>query len=301
VLIASSQPSDALKAFRTYLNYLTAIRTHFRAEYGKYAAYAEVCLLATRRLQGASAIDLRYVERFMRLAWNTEYLLHASDSGDAEIQRLSNHWAPVQAYYAVYCACEAAGYIIDGAKPGSHAKALRKVTDYFKRSGIAPWGIVCTGPRGKGGGGHRVLNLPANLQLPNNLERDAAPLGLIGRCVRAEHNHRIDGEWDRATSKCYKYAFDPGETSLLHFLYRLRVKANYRDVDIFLADATDHEVLSFGHNVRFATVALLIYLEIVIMRKIRKRTLLEMGERYLQQNSNAGVLRRRLGLFADLV
>lgn len=302
-LIVADPSSNAVKGFRTYLNYLAAVRNQFRDTFGSFDSYCERCLVATQRLRGDRTLDRERIRRFLRLGWNTEHLLHDSGSEEAEIQRLNNHWAPVQAYYAVYCAAEAAAYALDGSAPDSHAKALKKVTEYARRLGIPPWDLVCTGVLGREGSSTTVEGLPPGIEIPNNLRLsnvDAA--GMIAKCISAEHKHRISDNWtSRERSGCYKYRYDPGATGLLHFLYRLRIKANYREVDVFLAGATEREVLDFGRRLRFLVVLAIVLMEVIVLRKIGKRTFLEMAGEYLDKNSRATVLARRVSMYERLV
>jgi|SRR5690625_170328 len=302
LILSASSASDALRAFHTYLNYLSAVEQWAMTEFGSWRRYGDACVLATRRLQGIRDPDMYWVGRFLKLAWNTEFLLHASDTRDPEIQRLNNHWAPVQAYYAIYCGCEAVAYLLDGERANSHSKALRKVTEYFGRSGITPWNIVVAGPIGRTRNEASILNLPHGVVIPHNLQRRGVdPLGMIAKCVPAEHRNRVDENWSKKTSGCRKYQFDPGDTSLLHFLYRLRVKANYRDVDIFLAHSDDEEVIRFGRALRFVTNAALMYLELIAIRKARKRPVLDLGAQYLRSNHRAAALEQRLEYYRGAI
>lgn len=302
-LIVADPSSPAVKGFQTYLNYLSAVRDYFREAYGTFDRYCQQALTETRRLKGDKTLDRERVRRFLRLAWNTEHLLHESGGEDAEIQRLNNHWAPVQAYYAAYCAAEAAGYVLDRSPPGSHGKALRKVTEYARRLSLPPWDIVAIGALGKDRKGIKVRGLEPGTEIPNNLQSlDVDPAGMIAKCVSAEHKHRINDAWtSRKQAGCYKYEFEPDPTGLLHFLYRLRIKANYREVDVFLAGASERDVLDFGRRLRFLVVLALILCEVVAIRKIGKREFLGFAQEYLDKNPAADVLKRRTKMYERLV
>lgn len=300
---AADSSSRAAKGFRTYLNYLSAVRNLFRETFGSFGSYCEQCLAETRKLQGDRRLDRERIRRFFRLAWNTEHLLHESGTEDAEIQRLNNHWAPVQAYYAAYCAAEAAAYALDGSPANSHAKTLRKVTEYIRRLSLPPWNLVCCGALGEDRSGIALEGVPPGTEIPNNLQLiNVDPAGMIARCVSAEHKRRIDDNWtSRKRSGCFKYQFDPGPTGLLHFLYRLRIKANYREVDVFLAGATEREVMDFGRRLRFLVVLALIFSEVIVIRRVRKRTMLTFANEYLDKNPAANVLGRRAKMYDQLL
>ena len=164
-----------------------------------------------------------------------------------------------------------------------------------------PWSLVASGARGKSGQEHKMVNLPLCTTIPNNLQRqDVDPLGMVARCLRAEHGHRVDDLWKRGESGCHKYQFNPGATGLLHFLYRLRLKANYRDVEIFLADAEDWEISEFAQHLCFLTKLALINLEVITVRKIRKSTLLDLAKEYLGRNTLATELAKRVEMYEQI-
>lgn len=124
---------DAQRVFQTYLNYLEAFRDALRSDFESWPGYCGACLHATRKLQGG-VTDEGWPARYLPLAWNTEYLLHRAPLESTDVLRIANHWLPVQAYYAVYCASEAAGFVLDGSAPQSHVQALRTLTAYLMRA-----------------------------------------------------------------------------------------------------------------------------------------------------------------------
>ena len=292
----SIEHENELKRFRTYVNYLNAADSHYRSTYGNLETYYAACEAATRKLQGNRLLDVEYVRKHYKLGWNTEHLLYASRNDDADVQRLSNHWAPVQAYYSVYCASEATVYALCGQQFGSHSGALNQITDYVAKCNVTPWCWVATGALGKSRRDHRLENFPQNVVVPNNLQRqDVDPNGMLARCLLAEHKNRVDDKWQRGAGR--KYAFDPGDTGLLHFLYRLRVKANYDNVEMFLVDGGASDISAFPILLsRFAMLAM-IYLETITMRRIKKRVLVGMAKDYLDRNNDAVMLKRRLDLY----
>lgn len=185
--------------------------------------------------------------------------------------------------------------MLDGTPPNGHAAAMRSLTAYFIKSGATPWNLGVRGPLGKDRKQAKPINLPPGTRIAHNLETASEPLGMLGRCLLSEHKHRVGERWESKTrSGCYKYEFNPGTTGFLHFLYRLRVKANYRDVDIFLAEVADHEVLLFTHSLRTIASTGLTAVEVILMRRLGKRYLMDLAESYLAKNSGAAQLTRRI-------
>jgi len=139
-------------------------------------------------------------------------------------------------------------------------------------------------------------NFPPNVVVPNNLQRqDVDPNGMLARCLLAEHKNRVEDKWQPRAG--LKYAFDPGDTGLLHFLYRLRVKANYDNVEMFLVDGGPADISAFPILLSRFTMLAMIYLETITMRRIKKRVLVGMAKDYLDRNNDAVMLKRRLDLY----
>lgn len=125
--------------------------------------------------------------------------------------------------------------MIDGNKLDGHIKALRKISEYFVRQGFAPWCLSFCGCLGKDKEQARANHFPAGLQIPHSLSRTGIqPIQMVAKCLRAEHANRVDDFFEKGKG-LYKYNFDPGHTTILHFMYRLRIKSNYKDVEIFFS------------------------------------------------------------------
>jgi hypothetical protein len=287
---AYTPTSDSEKAFETYRYYLHSICECHR-RYGRWTDFGNGVLAKTRVLQGLKSPDFAWVGRFLKIAWNTEFLISAG-TRDAELARFSNQWTPIQCYYAAYGGAEAAGYALDGQRADGHEKALRKVTDYFIKAGVSPWNYAFRGPLGRGGDSVAPANFPPGLVVPHNFRRAGVrPYEMVAKCLKAEHRHRIDDQWKRGRDR--KFNFDPGPTGLLHFLYRLRIRSNYRDIDAFISGAPDASIRSFGDSIRQITFYALLYLEIIVLRKIGKRALLGLIDTYVRQNARAKRLAAR--------
>ena len=65
---------------------------------------------------------------------------------------------------------------------------------------------------------------------------------MIGTCLIAEHKHRISDKYKKKSGN-HKYELDPGPTGILHFLYRLRIKSNYKDAMIMFEPATATKIV----------------------------------------------------------
>lgn len=228
IITEPAEDSSAVRAFTTYLNYLDAYRRSIRDLHGDWAGFLQASLVATRRVQGKRTNEA-WVERYLPIAWNTEFLIHQAPKNDPSLLRIANHWLPVQAYYALYCAAEALGAVLDSVPPDGHRPTLRVVTEFMSKCGPAPWNITADGALGKSGNGSQIRNLAPGTRVPHNLSRRAEPLGMLAKCLKSEHRNRRDDDFrGREHHRCYKYEYAPTPTGFLHFMYRLRIKRTIR-------------------------------------------------------------------------
>lgn len=289
------------KKFDTCRFYLECICTHLADRYSDLPSFIGQCHSSTSSIGLLHSPAPTEVKPYLRIAWNTEYLL-SIDHGDPEIVRINNQWTPIQAYYAVYSGLEALSYAIDGHPANGHQKAMRKCSSYLMSLGVSPWDKAFEGNRGKSGSAHTPLNFPSGIDSPNNLQRSGVqPLEMIAKCVKAEHSHRIDDKWrSKSESGCFKYQYDPNPTTLLHYLYRLRIKSNYKGVDIFTADAPEENVLQFARSLHSFTSWTLTLIDLILMRRLGKNPILDQATAYLTLNPDATDLDARASRYGSL-
>jgi phosphopantetheinyl transferase (holo-ACP synthase) len=286
-------PSEIEIKFETYRYYLDSICSQIEQEYTAWRLFCKFCLKETNSLQGISGLDEAWVKRWMKIAWNTEYLMR-ENTEEYELIRFNNQWKPIQSYNTVYAASEAVAYVLDGKHADGHQKSMKKVTDYLAKTKLSPWNKAFKGAKGKNGNDHKPVNFPADISIPHNLQRvDIAPIGMIAKCLKVEHKHRIDDLFIKKKGH-YKYNFNPGLTGIIHFLYRLRVKSNYKDVEIFVSGAPPENIKSFSGSLEKIVLYTLTLLEIILIRKCKKKFALEVAKEYLKINKNADILTRRM-------
>jgi len=285
--------------FETYRFYLVCVRDYLLAQHKDLPSFIAASPKLLSQVKPAKNLDPLPIEPFLRIAWNTEFLL-SIDHGDPNIVRINNQWAPIQSYYAVYSALEALAYSIDGNMPKSHAKTQRKCSAYLINLSVTPWDKAFQGAEGKSGSAHKPKNFPSTLAIPHNLQRSGVdPLGMIARCLKAEHSHRIDDKWrNKKDSGCYKYQYKPGPTTLIHFLYRLRIKSNYQEIDPFVAQAPQHEIAEFAEALQAVTSWTLCLLELILMRRFGPKVVMGFAQSYSTANPSAVKLVDRLAEYA---
>jgi hypothetical protein len=290
----SSSDEDLLR-FETYRNYLHRFASYSRELHPDCESLARACALATRGHRPLLDLDKGWVRRFTSIAWNTESLLAATPV-EVDLLRISNAWLPVQAYYAVYSAAEAAAYVIDGTKADGHQKALRKIAEFSTRLGIGPWNLAYTGPKGRDGKQHRPVNFPVGIAPGHNLAGStSSDVSIIARCLKAEHQNRIKEEYKRSNKR--QYLYDPGQTTLFHFLYRLRVRSNYRGIEPFITQTDEGSIRSFSGSLQTVVRRTLCFLEGILLAKCRRTVVLQMAADFMRSNKRTSWLQERVSVY----
>ena len=176
-------------------------------------------------------------------------------------------------------------------------EAPEELMQYIVEKGLPPWNFAFNGNVGKAKSKHYPVNFPNNQIFPNSLSRyNVDPVGMIGTCLRAEHKHRVEDDFQKKKGKV-KYKFNPGYTTILHFMYRLRIKSNYQNADIFLAEAPDNTVVDFNNNLSLFCYWTLLLFEIYIIKRTNSNKLYPIMLHYLSDNKKARQLRERYSFY----
>lgn len=284
------------RSFRTYLNYLRALDIDIRHRYGEgsdlYSRLAEVMQHQTSYRQIRSrTCDRRAIEKALRSAWATEVvILQSVVSRRQEVVAGANLWSTVQSYYAVYHAAqaffEASGW---WSPPNTHSGTLKLLSEVaLKRQYLPPpWDAWCDGPmRGLAYGG---LAAAASASTPNSLSApyaDCCPewVAMILRTTRERKIKEAKEQWIRVNKKSdgSRYQIVPSNrqesvlknvapTTLFDFLYRLRVRSNYKDADAFvLSDEATKDAVEFSTALTTVLQGTLFVLEVGIVKSVGK-------------------------------
>lgn len=295
--------SDKELKFEVYQRYLENWVAEIKTQYSYDENLIKTIANETKSLQGNPKLDLDYIKRFLFIGWNSETLAELNGRyKNIHLLRISNQWKPIQIYYSVYSLAEAALYALDK-KAGSHTSCLNNMSNFLVRTPIKPWNFGFSGYIGNSKTARTIqpVNLPRNVRIANPLELNPKPIESIGCCLQAEHRNRIEEYNPSRTGGPYKYLFNPGNTTILHFLYRLRKKTNYVDSEIFLAEASEDKIKAFSSNLSFICNFTNMIFEILIIRKIKKSVLMSIMNEFLHMNDFASKIKYRKKLYAKFI
>jgi hypothetical protein len=266
-------------------------------------------------------------------AWGTELLLAFGGEvpRDDELVRLMTNWAVVQAYYAAYHAMQAVVVARGNPRPESHPKTQALFSDHWtsRPIGLLPWSLgACDGgwrnpPREikdvhpwAGCDPHSCLDLAAKaarttrddaVTAAERRARDRKQTAAkkawqeeeterLGRGKKARKVPSFPRPLLKADEKA-KVRSRVRSYSVLDYLYRLRVKTNYEDANMFVEGPIDHdESLHLHGNLVELTSATMLVHELQVGACVGSATLVAWVDDWLSRNSagqNVGLGRRR--------
>lgn len=296
---------EEVNTFRTYLSYLRSISGLVR----EHAAAPQDLVAFCQRHPGFGRIsrkpgaDKQRVERLLRIAWGTEIALGSAEALDSEDVHYANLWAPIQTYYAAYLALQA--LFAAAMKPDArdHSKTLSVVAEDIRVGCLIsppPWSVLCTSLSPDWSASLAALPVgvrirPVNAQSMPTSERRWSFLAMALRTTRLRDvkDHAIEWRRGKKTRTGTQTKQTPRgvrdeiarslpPTSLFSFLYRLRIRSNYRDADMILeGPGSSSEGLEFNECLRFIVDRTLLVIELNIAARIGPQALKEMGGRFL--------------------
>jgi hypothetical protein len=193
---------------------------------------------------------LKSIEQRLRTAWAHETSLRLRGAQPPDVLHVLLHMSLPEAYYAIYHSAHA--YLLAAAMivPRDHMATLNVLSERCRTSTLFPdlWSMLCVGdPRGAAYS-CSYIGLPQGVALAS-INQLATPAGgrfydLHAVCLKTSREafgQRVAEDYRRRKAlkrlpngfMTAHYASVP-PTSLFHFLYRLRLRSNYRDADAFL-------------------------------------------------------------------
>ena len=218
-------------------------------------------------------IDVAALKRSLSHAWGIERLLYANQeaTSDDSLLRLANNWSCIQAYYVLYHATQTLQIAKGQKRPESHTATQKTFVNLWSTRGInlAPWSFVYSPdhpmviPAG--------VVIDENIHNFTHCD-EMSSWSLCFKALRTTRNESLPEAFKNKRiekQKCQKLNWQKEETarlsagkrprlprkfplphltgeekravdgkirpySLMDYLYRLRIKVNYQDADMFV-------------------------------------------------------------------
>jgi hypothetical protein len=281
--------------------------------------------------------DMDAVATRLRNAWGTELLLSLPfhlDTDD-EFVRLTNTWGVIQTYYVGYHMTQALVIARGGVRPESHPKTQNLFADLWsgRRAELAPWTLAY----GKHGAVNVPSNVTIDDDTHNWTSCDDSTCWSHAvralRTSRQEHVTESQQTRRDAKRKANQRAWDEEEAgrlatgkrlrksrpisrpilsaeekqtienrvrayTVLDYLYRLRVRANYHDASLFTDGPTqDYESAAVNRQLRYLAASTSLVTELRIQQLVGRPQFARWMDRFIDRNVpgslNLGVAARR--------
>jgi hypothetical protein len=252
--------------------------------------------------------DEKIIQKCLFNAWNTELVLRLPSYITKDLVKYSNHWAPVQAYYAIYLCLQA--YFRSSKDPNvdTHASALRTIASQLRqRKLLLPfWSVICHGTPP-----HSVhyKNLPPDksvgkISTLSNV-RQADFWDWYGMALRTTRERQLKNKLaEKAVQLKYRtpkgtarrsFTAEMKEevcttmppTTVFDFLYRLRIRSNYEDADAFvLGSLNDEDAVQFHAALCKVTACTMFGFERLVAHKLGKTLMHGIADSFARADKN---------------
>lgn len=268
----TAEEEERSRRFQVHKNYLLGLSQHLQERYGEGLDDASRGLVEElRRQRGYGRIQCTSIDRkacgtALSLSWTGLIQLELASWSQVRFDlAYTNAWAPVHAYYAVHGAARA-WLTAQGQTTTSHAATLKAIGSEVQGRHLypEPWDVSCTGCCHNGS--HIFQNVASQsaiadpgllLQAPSLDTFWPRYLKMLETTRKQVLEQRYN-DWKQQQGKkritmAQKQQVATGvpPTTLFDFLWRLRVRSNYQDVEsVLMTNVADAWHQDFHDSIR---------------------------------------------------
>jgi len=227
-----------------------------------------------RHMQGGAQISDELTNTYNRGRLTFRAMKILPIGNHPELALIANLWLPVQAYYAIHGIGLATMMALNMAPPQSHSTFRTAFSDLVKRYLPEPFCSVCSG--GPELQNYRVCELN-HLRRPDSIEEIECFIGKSLATTRTEflaarfnETRRIKNKKKLKREEKELCCQNEHPTSICDLLYRLRLRANYYNPDMYLFADDPDEAKKQYNDILLLTEVLITGLEVLIERKVGK-------------------------------
>lgn len=303
---------QSVAAFLTYKRYLQHLELALTKTYGTEPALgrgvgkAVDSLSAVRRISRRS-LDPRLraaVARELGMAWNTESGIRVLSEIDPTRLPSLLPGAAVNSYFAIYHGARA--WIVASGQPqhDTHAQVLHTLGNAAAERHLfpPPWDLVCSGyptareARFRGLPDDIILGPLHNFQRARSDETLHASLCLLLRTTRERTFENRKTDWRKRNKKAgvpaavaHELAEKLPPTTFFDFLWRVRVRSDYRDIDAFIPGGEQpYHAVEFQQALTTIVSATLGLFEGLIAHSSGPEVLSDAGRAFVKRVDTAG-------------
>jgi hypothetical protein len=254
---------EATITLTTYYNYVSAWVVALEREYGQGQAGIQAFgmrqqnLNAFKRIQGGGGCSGDLTSAFCRGKLTLVAMQRLPVDYFPDLAATANLWLPVQAYYAVHAMGVAVLVALGQVMPKDHRRFRAAFSQTICRLLPFPFCALCgNGPQPRDFVFTGISSLPNSVATQSNLANPRNSQGhhFLGKSLSTTRDKALEEVFDKARKEHVKpnhsrRNLKPNErlqlaqnlhnTSIADLLYRMRVRANYDDPEMYLAAFAD--------------------------------------------------------------
>lgn len=297
----STQPAALLDmqnapyALQTYYGYVRAWTEKIDQLYSRKADYNDLrsAVLQVRnveKLQDGVMPSQKMISSYSRGKLTLKAMASFPINENKQLASTANLWLPVQAYYAIHGAGLAAMISLGQSEPKDHRAFRASFSDLSSHYLPSPFNAQCSSEPTTQNLIFKCLKAtPREVITYNSLSNPRYSDNLdcaLGKCLSTTRNKFLEEQFDKArrkgidkkrkrrnlsTQEKNDISTKLHSTSLIDFLYRMRVRSNYDDPDMYLyAHSQVDDAVRHYNDLVFLTEAIFSALATILQKKLGK-------------------------------
>jgi hypothetical protein len=303
---------QSVAAFLTYKRYLQHLEIALTKTYGAEPALGRGVREAVASLPAVQHIKRRSLDpkqraavaRELGMAWNTESGIRVLSEIDPTRLPSLLPGAAVNSYFAIYHGARA--WIVASGQPrhDTHAQVLHTLGNAAEQRRLfpPPWDLVCIGyptapeARFQGLPDDIILGPSHNFQRARSDETLHLSLCMLLRTTRSRTFENRKADWRKQNKKAgvptaaaHELADKLPPTTFFDFLWRVRVRSDYRDIDAFIpGGGQPYHAAEFQQALTTIVSATLALFEGLVAQSSGPEVLADAGRAFVKRVGTAG-------------
>ncbi len=286
----TEEEQERTRRFQVHKNYLGGVQQWVNETYDvgdprdfQKLIDAQSQLKGFNKIQKATPASRKDLRKYLMMSWASEAQLRVHEGAEATILPYANAWAPVHSYYAVYMGTAAWLSAQGHGDVSDHATVLAAISNQVSQRKLfpPPWSANVGGCPEldeadweglvDGADPTEHIEVLENPSMETFWPRYAKMLETTrSRKLKSRYADWCKQNDRKNTKKAEKRAIAANltPTTLFDFFWRLRVRSNYQDVEVFLMSSADAGWQRQFHDATcFVTEATSLLLENLIIRR----------------------------------
>jgi hypothetical protein len=265
-------------SFKVYLNYVSTISEYLNKN-GLKNIQKMTISQTFKTLRTQKELNIVYIKKILRNAWLTEQQILQASIDESYIY-IANHWICVQVYYSIYLMLRVLHLALRKEIKDSHTGIIKETNQEIKQRKIFPdpWSLLCI-EDGEESKCYLGLEKSSDISHGRSVLKKNYFLNTFTQLLKTTRQKLLKKQYEEQRKKIKKKKLSKKQkedvnkhlypTSIFDFLYRIRVRCNYEDADMFFFSGDKKKLaLEFNTGVKNILYYTLLLLETIIAQCI---------------------------------